>query len=493
MMQSVQKADVICHSIPENAEPRSKHPDRTHLLEYFDALAPTRDAWIKKNWYYHREVSRALSFFIPANSSVLQIGSGTGVLLNSLKPKHGLGLDVSPAMVKIARHKYPQLEFRVDDVENLETNEKFDYVVLSDVIGFLSDVQRSFENLRRVSHQSTRILITYFHFLWEPALKVAERIGWKARQPLLNWLTPADIANLLELADFEIIRSDSRLLLPAHIPLLSAFCNRFLVHLPVFRHLALMRIIVARPRRAEKAEPFSCSVIVPCRNERGNIELAAERIPAIGSHTEIIFVEGNSTDGTREEIERVAAKYAKREIKLLKQTGQGKGDAVRQGFSAATGDVLMILDGDLTVAPEELPKFYDVIAKGAADFVHGSRLVYPMQNEAMRFLNLLGNRFFSIVFTYLLEQTFKDTLCGTKVLLRRDYEKIAANRQYFGDFDPFGDFDLIFGAAKLNLKIIEIPIHYRARTYGETNISRFRHGLLLLRMAWYAMWKMKFV
>ena len=495
MLRSVETKDTTRHLIPETdslSQP-VECADRTHLLDYFESLAETRDKWIKKNWYYHEQLARTLSFLIPADSSVLQIGSGTGSLLNSLKPKRGLGIDFSPAMVNMAQIKYAHLEFRIDDVENLKTNEKFDYVVLSDVIGFLSDVQRSFENLQRVCHSSSRIVITYFHFLWEPVLHVAERMGWKAKQPLLNWLTSDDIANLLELAEFETIRTTSRLLLPIHMPLLTTFCNRILANLPGFKHLALVRVIVARPRSTPETESLSCSVVIPCRNERGNIKPAVARIPDVGRHTEIIFVEGNSNDGTREEIQRVIAEHPQRDIKLVIQEGAGKGDAVRRGFAAATGDVLIILDGDLTVEPEELPKFYDAIVKGTCDFVHGSRLVYPMQNEAMRFLNLLGNRFFSIVFTYLLDQRFKDTLCGTKALRRSDYEKIAANRKYFGDFDPFGDFDLIFGAAKLNLKISEIPIHYRARTYGTTNISRFRHGLLLSRMAWYAIWKLKFV
>ena len=480
------------NATPSIANQKAGQPDRIDLVKYFNSLAATRDQWIEKNWYYHQELARALSFFVPTDSSVLEIGSSTGVLLNSLTPRRGLGVDISPAMVEIARRKYPHLEFRVDDIEDLKTEEKFDYVVLSDVIGFLNDVQRGFENLHRVCHRSTRILITHFHFLWEPILHAAESAGWKAEQPLLNWLTPADVANLLELANFEAIRMNSRLLLPVYLPALSTFCNRFLVNLPLLKHLALLRISVARPRLAQ-SEALSCSIVVPCRNERGNVESVVARIPEMGNHTEIIFVEGDSNDRTPDEIQRVIAGNPERDIKLVTQEGRGKGDAVRRGFEVAKGDVLMILDGDLTVEPEELPKFYATIAKGTADFAHGSRLVYPRQDEAMRFLNLLANRFFSIVFTYLLDQSFKDTLCGTKVLLRSDYEKIAANRKYFGDFDPFGDFDLIFGAAKLNLKIIEIPIHYRARTYGTTNISRFRHGLLLLRMAWYATWKIKFV
>ena len=470
--------------------------ERADLVRYFDTLAPTRDQWIEKNWYYHQEIARTLSFSIPAGSSVLEIGSSTGSLLNALKPGRGLGLDISPAMVEIAARKYPHLEFRVDDLEQLKTDEKFDYVVLSDVIGFSSDVQRSFENLHRVCHRSTRVLITHYHFLWEPALHLAERMGGKAKEPLLNWLTPADIANLLELAGFEEIKTGSRVLLPIRIPLLSAFCNRILVNLPLIRSLALVRLTIARPQRNwdnQVAPPLSCSVVVPCRNERGNVEAAVARIPEIGSGTEIIFIDDGSTDGTGDEIQRVMESHPGRKIKLLRQEPLGKSAAVWNGFGNATGELLMILDGDLSMEPEELPKFYQAMASGTADFVQGSRLVYPMQDEAMRFLNLVGNRFFSAAFTFLLDQRIKDTLCGTKVLFKSDYDKIAASRNYFGELDPFGDFDLIFGAAKLNLKIMEIPIHYRARTYGKSNIRRFRHGLLLLRMAWLAMWKLKFV
>jgi glycosyltransferase involved in cell wall biosynthesis len=235
-------------------------------------------------------------------------------------------------------------------------------------------------------------------------------------------------------------------------------------------------------------------VIIPACNERGNIKTAVQRIPDMGSKTEIIFVEGGSKDGTLEEIKHITEVYAdKRSLSYYVQDGKGKANAVREGFSHATGDILMILDGDLTVAPEDLPKFFYALATNRGEFVNGCRLVYPMDKEAMRFLNLLGNKFFSLLFTYLLDQKFKDTLCGTKALFREDYNKIASNRAYFGEFDPFGDFDLIFGAAKQNLKIIEMPIRYAERTYGETNIHRWQHGLLLLRMVGVAARRLKFV
>ena len=465
------------------------------LVALLDAQAPDSDRWKRKNRYYYESIERIVRFHVPPGSSVLEIGCGTGDLLAALEPSRGVGVDISPEVVEIASGKHPGLSFLVGEAEDLPLSEPFDYVVLSDLIGYLDDVQWSFEQLNRVCHTRTRVIITYYNYLWEGVLRAGERLGMKRPQPDQNWLALGDLQNLLSLAGFQTVSMGYKVLLPVRIPLLSSLCNRVLANLPLLRKLCLVEVIIARPAPVAVPEnTLSCSVVVPARNERGNIEDAVRRIPEMGRHTEIVFVEGNSRDGTAEEIERVIAAHPERTVKLVRQgSGVGKGDAVRKGFAAATGDVLMILDADLTVPPEELPKFLKTLASGSGEYVHGSRLVYPMEKQAMRFLNTLGNKFFSLAFTWLLDQRLKDTLCGTKVLYRRDYERIAAGRSYFGDFDPFGDFDLIFGAAKLDLKIVEIPIRYRERTYGTTQISRFRHGWLLLRMCLFALRRIKFV
>jgi ubiquinone/menaquinone biosynthesis C-methylase UbiE len=469
--------------------------DPEAIARYFDRQAPERDRWKRENRFYHEYIENLCRFHIHPGSTVLEIGSGTGDLLNALVPSRGVGIDISPRMVAIASRKYPHLTFQVGNAEDLPLTEKFDYVVLSDVIGYFPDVQKAFTELRKVTHPRTRVIITYYNYFWEPILRWGEQFGKKMPQPEQNWLSQPDIENLLALADYECIRREYKLLLPKRIPLLSTLCNKVLANLPVFWKMSLVQLLIAReigvPRPEEE---FSCTVVVPCRNERENIEDAVRRIPRLGRHTEIIFVEGNSSDGTEAEIRRVIAAYPEKDIRLVPQgAGSGKGDAVRKGFAEATGDVLVILDADLTVPPEDLPKFFQAIASGKGEFINGSRLVYPMEKQAMRFLNALGNKFFSLAFTYLLEQRFKDTLCGTKALFRKDYERIAVGRNYFGEFDPFGDFDLIFGAAKLDLKIVEIPIRYRPRTYGTTQISRFRHGWLLFKMCAFAARKIKFV
>ena len=469
--------------------------DPEAIARYFDRQAPERDRWKRENRFYHEYIEKLCRFHIPPGSTVLEIGSGTGDLLNALAPSRGVGIDISPRMVEIASRKYPHLTFRVGNAEDLPMTEKFDYVVLSDVIGSIPDVQKAFTELRKVTRPRTRVIITYYNYFWEPILRCGERLGRKMPQPEQNWLSQPDIENLLALADYECIRREYKLLLPKRIPLLSTLCNKVLANLPVFWKMSLVQFLVAKEIGVPRPEnELSCTVVIPCKNERENIEGAVRRVPRLGRHTEIIFVEGNSSDGTEAEIRRVIAAYPEKDIRLVPQgMGSGKGDAVRKGFAAATGDILFILDADLTVPPEDLPKFFQAIASGKGEFINGSRLVYPMEKQAMRFLNTLGNKFFSLAFTYLLEQRFKDTLCGTKALFRKDYERIAAERNYFGEFDPFGDFDLIFGAAKLDLKIVEIPIRYQPRTYGTTQISRFRHGWLLLKMCAFAARKIKFV
>jgi SAM-dependent methyltransferase len=467
---------------------------KQELISRFNKLAAERESWIKKNRYYYEDQTKYYRFLVPEGLSVLELGCGTGDLLHALKPRRGVGVDFSGEMVKKARERYPDLEFREADIERLEGwGETFDVLILADVVGHLQDIEETLRSLKSFCHPGTRVMVSYYSFLWEPVLKLGERLGRKMPQQHQNWLSTEDISNLLHLAGYEEVKTEYRLLIPKRIPLISNFINRFIAPLPGIRRLCLCRYIVARPAGLRDRKEFSSTILIPCRNEKGNVESAVTRLPSFGEHQEIIFVEGGSTDGTKEEIQRVMERYPEKDIKLVVQEGKGKGDAVRSGFSFAKGDILMILDGDLTVPPEDLPKFYRSLADDVGEFVNGCRLVYPMEKQAMRILNLLGNRFFSFMFTWILNQRFKDTLCGTKALFRKNYEKIQANRGYFGDFDPFGDFDLIFGASKLNLKVVEVPIRYRERTYGSTNISRFRHGWLLLRMTMFAYRKIKAV
>ncbi len=450
---------------------------------FFDRYAAIVAKWRKKNRGYHESVESVVRFHVPAGKRVLEIGSGTGNLLAAVRPSVGVGVDVSPKMVELAARQHPDLRFYSSPIETFELpGETFDYIILSDLLGFLYDIRMVLQRLRRFCHSNTRLIVNWYSRAWEPILRGAEALGLKYPQPYLNWTAASDVVNFLRLADFEPVIHRGHTLLPLRVPFLSTLCNRFLAHLPLIQIFNISNFLVARPVGLLPNHTPSVTVVCPCRNEAGNIEEIVRRLPQMGSHTELIFVEGNSKDNTLDECQRVRNAYPKLDIKVFKQTGKGKGDAVRLGFAQASGDILMILDADISVEPEELPCFYDAIASGKGDFINGSRLVYAMDPKAMRFLNLLGNKFFASALSKLIGQPLRDSLCGTKVLWRQGYENLAAGRSYFGELDPFGDFDLLFGAAKLSMKIVEIPIRYRQRVYGETNINRFADGLLLFRM-----------
>ena len=451
--------------------------------------------WRKRNSYYYQWLEKIHKFVIRPNSRVLHVGCETGELLASLNPSYGLGIDADAANIAVAREQFPNLNFQTTDPHQFRTDEKFDYVIICNSLGGWYDVQKVFENIRSAVTDDTRVIVTYYNYLWEFVLELGSLLKIRRPSKYQNWLSQNDIVNLLELAGFEPIRQNSFVLLPKRIWLITSFFNYILALLPGIRCFNLINLIIARQMPVQKTQnELSVSVIVPCRNEKGNIADAIDRIPQMGRETEIIFVDGSSSDGTAEEVEKQIANHLQRKIKLIRQgSGIGKGDAVRRGFAAAAGDVLVIQDADLTAPPEDLPKFFKALCDGRGEYINGSRLVYPMEKQAMRFLNVLGNKFFSVLFTWLLGQRFKDTLCGTKMISRKNYELIAANRSYFGEFDPFGDFDLIFGAVKQNLKVVEVPVSYKARTYGETNISRFKHGWLLLKMSWIAFKKIKWL
>ena len=444
--------------------------------------------------FYQKLLKHYYGFLIPPHLKILEIGCGRGDLLASLNPQTGVGIDLSPTTVEIARKRHPSLTFETMDAHDLALTETFDAVILSDLLNDVYDAQWILQKLKQVIHPNTRIIINTHSRLWQPILKIAEILGFATPSLKQNWLAKDDIVNLLRLEGYDIIKTTPEILLPIYVPMLSALINRFVAKIAPFRWFNLIHLIVARPQYTKPlGEAPGVSVIVASRNEEGNIPALFERIPQMGSGTEIIFVEGGSSDDTYGAIEREIPKHPDLDVKLFKQPGKGKGDAVRVGFANASKEILMILDADMTVSPEDLPRFYEAIVQGKGEFINGVRLVYPMEKEAMRFFNLLGNKGFSMVFSWILGQPIKDTLCGTKVLTKDNYQKIANNRSYFGEFDPFGDFDLIFGAAKQNLKIVDMPIRYGERTYGDTNIARWSSGVLLLKMSVFAARRLKFI
>lgn len=452
----------------------------------------------RRNQAYYQDLERLHQLLVAPGLRVLEIGCGLGDLLAQLQPSHGVGIELDAEVAAAAQQRHPELRILAIDAETISPEaigepEPFDVILLPNTLNTLRDVQGVLEGLEAFCHSRTRLVVSFHNWLWQPLLKAAEGLGQRQPQPPESWLTPNDVTNLLDLAGWEVLKRGQRCLLPRRLPLLTGVANRWLSQLPLLEQLGLTHWMVARPAKQAALNP-SVSVVIPARNEAGNISAAIERLPQLGRFTEVLFVEGHSSDHTWQEIERICATYqGPLRLRQFRQSGKGKADAVWLGFEQAEGEVLMILDADLTVRPEDLPRFVQAMADGRGEFVNGCRLVYPRSWEAMPPLNTAANRFFAAAFSWLLRQRLKDTLCGTKVIWKQDYERLKAGRSYFGDFDPFGDFDLLFGASKLNLKIVEVPVRYQERSYGTSNIAHVKEGLILAQMCLYAARKLRFI
>ena len=467
---------------------------KKYITDCYDNIAIERDRWIEKNKYYYNYVKKVLNFIVEPQSRVLQIKCETGYFLNAVNPKYGLGIDCSAKMIEIAKNNYPYLDFEVQDLECIDTTQKFDYILLINALGDVIDIQKLLGRIKSIANFQTRIVIVNYNYLWQPIINLATLLKLKMKQPVQNWLSLNDIDNLLFLAGFERIKKTNFILFHKYIPFFSYFFNDVVARFPIMQKLCFNHAIVARKNiRREDYSNYSVSVIIPCKNERGNILNAAQRVPEMGKGTEIIFCDDRSEDGTAEEVQKAISQYSTKNIKLVHGPGINKAKNVWTGFENAQGDILMVLDADLTVIPEELPYFFEAIVEGKGEFINGSRMIYPMQENAMKSFNVLGNKLFSLLFSYLLEQRIKDTLCGTKVLWRNDYHRIKNYIGYWGGEDAWGDYDLLFGATKLNLKIIDLPVHYFDRTYGETKMKKIIYnGLKMLRIYLVALKKLKF-
>jgi len=460
----------------ERVEPLSPaarvHLDR--LQKFYDETDTIPQKW---SLGYRKLLAHYYRQMIPQDASVLEVGCGDGSLLEMLPGREKAGIDLSPAQIERARRRLPEATLEAVSGEEFQPHRTYDIIILSDTLNQAGDCQLLLERLQKAAHPGTRLLINIYNALWSPLLWLTRRTGITSPVPPLNWLSRNDVFNFLSLSNWEPIRQFAKIVVPVADSPVAALANRWMA--PWLGWFSLSFFAVARPFGQPAAHRPSISIIIPARNEAGNLEAAVRRVPVMSSDQEWIFVEGGSRDNTWDVIQSLPGLFPSARIKTLKQSGKGKANAVWEGFAVAQGDILVILDADLTMPPEELPKFYEALVARKAEFANGVRLVYPMDDKAMQFLNLCANKFFAVLFTWLLEQPVKDTLCGTKMLTRANYDRI-------------GDFDLLFGAARLNLKIADIPIRYKERTYGETNISRWKHGAILLQMAAIGARKLKF-
>jgi SAM-dependent methyltransferase len=456
---------------------------RESTREYFERIAPFWDYWHHKNGYYHHKMTQLIRGMVPPGARILELGSGTGDLLAALKPAAAIGLNVAEALTGRALRKHSEFQFETVDVDQVKIAESFlpDYVVVNNMLDYVYDVWDLLESLRPAVVDQTLLVITSNNPLWGPLLRLASRIGQRVPDSPLNLITNRDIRSVLTLQGFDVVEEGLALPVPRRIPILGPILNALLPEIPVVRYASSVQYIAARLRVPRRA--LSCSVVIPCHNEEDNIVECVRRVPSLGRATEIIVVDDGSTDRTRHRVEELM-RVDPRVRLIAYDANHGKANAVRAGFEAARGDIVMILDADMAVMPEELPKFLKPLQNGTADFVNGSRLVYPFHGRAMKFANFLGNKAFCFLVSWIVRQRVSDTLCGTKALLRNDYLQMPRIGK-----ERWGDFDLLFGAARLKLRILEIPVHYQERRTGKSKMRALHEVGLFLKTCWHG-WRM---
>lgn len=472
---------------------RSK--SETSLHDFFDQLAPQRDKWIAKNAYYYEELYCLHEWLVENNKRVLDIGCGTGNLLSRVKPKEGVGIDFSFEMVKIASQKFPEFNFQVMDGQHLEFNRKFDYILMSNLVGYVDDVWQTFRSLRSVCHERSRIVITNYNYFWQPVMALAEKLGRKMPDRIQNWLPQEFIEHFLYLNGFTVVKKGKFLHLPLKLGGLAKILNRLFAQIPLLNSLALIEYLVAQPVFLHEKTPThkSVTVIVPTHQEMGNVDTIVDLMPQIGDKTELIFVNLPGTDGTADKIKQRMKSYTgKLKIKYLEQSAKtGKIGALRLGVKAASGEIILIYDADVTVPPQDLIKLYLALVEKKSDIINGTRLVYPTEKGAMRFINHLGNLIFARLFTWTLGQHFTDTLCGSKGFWKKDFLEFEKTKIPIDNLDRYGDFYLLMGAYRRNLKIAEVPVRYKTRRYGDTKLNRVLNGWQFLRIFVYFFWYYK--
>jgi hypothetical protein len=391
-----------------------------------------------------------------------------------MKPQRGVGIDISKEMIALASEKYPQYAFIHSPIETLHLDETFDYIIMVDVVDHVYDVMEVFQNLYRFCKPTTRIILTTINPWWDPILTFMEKIGAKMPEGPHNFIEKGNLRRIFEMMDFVVSYSGFMLLFPKRIPLLSYLANSLGVRIWGVNRLSCAQYMIIQPTaKNENDLGLGCSVIIPCYNEQDNIEEAIRRVPAMGKATEIIVVNDGGRDNTVQKVKDLQSEFPN--LKLVDYSpNHGKGYAVRRGFEAAMHEIIMILDADISTPPEELPRFFEPLNKGICQFVNGTRMVYPMQDQAMRIFNLFGNKLFGYIMSFITQQNLTDTLCGTKALYKSDLKRIRWG------LDKWGDFDLLFAAARMGSKITEVPVHYMSRKSGESKMKTFRHSAHLL-------------
>ena len=357
-------------------------------------------------------------------------------------------------------------------------NKKYQRIILTDVVENYDDV---FALLNIVSNLLTidgKLIISSINTKYLILSRTLEFLKLKDSNENTSYIHVKKIRNITSGVGLEYQKFYTKQLFPFSFFYVGNVINKIMEIISFQLNLGIKTYIIFRPAIITNSKN-SKSIIIPAKNEEGNLVELVSRIPKF-ENTEIIFSYGKSKDNTLKVMKQITQSNKLFKFKLVKQTKNGKANAVWEALNVVENDLIAILDADISVDPETLSDFFDIIEKNNADFVNGTRLIYDMEKNSMRFLNRIGNRFFQFFISKIIKEALTDSLCGTKVFKKSYLNDLYFWQNIFGKKDPFGDFDLIFAAAYSGQKIVEMPIVYRERKYGTTQIARFKDGFKLL-------------
>ena len=453
---------------------------------FFKSNFEKRIQFLNKKNFLFNEISNFINNCIDNSKNIFIFCAGNSVL--------GKNIDSKKIFIKEIDEKY-EIKYKTN-IHYINENTKdviseCDTILISD-IEHQSNPTSSLLSLSKIIRDDTKIIIISRNLVWMIFIKLLKSL-FSFSPKKNNFLPYSYLDNLFSICNLEVIRNEKIITLPIYIPFFTNLINR-IFRLPLLNIFCLSNITILKKKdqNFSNNKDLRVSFIIPCKNEENNIKTFENEIKNSNQSNEYLFGDDNSMDKTIDEIDKLSKKLNNN--KILKYNGPGvcKSENVYKGIELSSGDIIVVYDADLTVDFKDVEFSIDILKNTNADFINCTRMIYPQKDGAMKFSNFIGNSIFANLFSLLFRKKITDTLCGTKIFFKKDWVKIKKNITGLGVKDLWGDFDLLIGAYKNNLKITEVPVTYHERKEDNTKMtSVFLNGIRMLSIVLVAFYKLR--
>tara|TARA_B110000977_G_scaffold125183_1_gene160299 strand:+ start:1495 stop:2904 length:1410 start_codon:yes stop_codon:yes gene_type:complete len=457
----------------------------TSTLNYYLKNKESRENFLKKKNFLFDEISKALNYLINDSNYVKFFCCGNSSIVNKVNSKNIYINEINNTFI----NSLTKSEIKKEDEINKNLN--FDHIVIAD-IEHQKFITKNLIDLNEKIDNECRVIVLSKSIFWSTLINFYKKIK-NIGPDKNNFLPYSNLRKIFLNTNFEIVKNEKIIFFPFQFSLLTKFINQ-IFRFPVLNFFCMINLTVLKKvqKKNYQAEGKKISFIIPCKNEGGNIKFFYEKIINSTINAEFLFGNDNSSDNTLDEIKKLQQAIPNKEIKIYDGPGVCKSENVYKGINLASGEIILIYDADLTVSFDDLVNSINLLLKTDADFINCTRMIMPQQKNAMKFLNFYGNLFFAFLFSILFKQKITDTLCGTKIFFKKDWEQIKKYNNTWGAKDLWGDFDLLLGAYKNNLKIVENPISYTDRKEDETKMTGIiKNSIRMLIITFVAYYKLR--